>query len=220
MLVNQEFFSEMTTKQKIGYLFEYYRIIFIASPLLLILCACLIIPKFVNKKIDAHCLILNDAQNDNLAVQITYGFPKFLNKEDFLLDVSNKYPFFYLEEQGMNCPEDNTETLLLNLFKKQKADVLIADYKTMLWAVHQGLARPIEDALPEELLKKLEPYFVHAYLQGNNEGDGKAYGLDISATQLIKDYSGNYKDAVVLIPDRTAQPQVGVNFIKFLFGID
>ena len=218
MLINKEYFNGMTLWQKIKYLFYYYRVIIMVALLVIIFSVFLILPLFKGK-INAYCLILNDTENYRLVEQITNGFPQFLNDGKYVIDVNNRYPFFYVEDQGINWPEDGTNFRILSLVPNKMADVAIADYKTMLWAVYQEFVEPIDAVLPEALLERLKPYFVYAYFRGHDECDGKVYGLNISGTELMKHYSGNYKDAVVFIPNITAQPEAGINFIKYLYNI-
>jgi hypothetical protein len=219
MLINKKYFNGMTFGQKIKYLFYYYRVIIIVALPVIVFSAFLILPLLKGKKIDAYCLILNDTGNYRLVEQITNGFPKFLNNGKYVIDVNNRYPFIYVEEQGINWPEDGANFRILSLVPNKMADVAIADYKTMLWAVYQEFVEPIDAVLPEELLERLEPYFVYAYFQGHDECDGKVYGLDISGTELMKQYPGRYKDAVIFIPNITAQPETAIHFIKYLYNI-
>ena len=67
----------------------------------------------------------------------------------------------------------------------------------------------------------IEAYFVYVPFQANQENELVLYGLDISDTEVYKDNFRAYKEAVVLIPNVTKQPEVevGVSFIKYLFGL-
>ena len=76
--------------------------------------------------------------------------------------------------------------------------------------------------LPEDLYKKLEPYFVYARFEketDKDKNDGVVYGLDISDTEFYKGYSDNYKDAVIAFPEFSKNKEAAVKFVKCVYGI-
>jgi len=216
MLINKKYFKEMSLPKKIKYLLSYYGLAAVGVAALVFIIVYLVKPVFENYKYNAYCLILNDTWNEDLAAHIKKEFPKYLNNDKYLFNVSNDYPFFYLEEEGINWPEDGTNFKLLTCVKTHNCDVMISDYNTMLWTIHQEFIYPIDEILPGELLEKLKPYFVYANFKGNS--DGKVYGLNISETEVYKKYSRNYKNAVLLIPNATKRPKVAVEFIKYIYA--
>jgi hypothetical protein len=220
MLLNKQYFREMTLPQKIKYLFSYYSLSIIIVTLAVIFTVYLVKPTFENKKYNAHCLILNDTENTGLVEQLKNGFPKFVNNEKILIEIDNGFPFVYIEEEGINLPEGTTIYNLLSRVPNHTADIIIADYKTMLWAVYQEFVYPIDTILPKQLLEKLEPYFVYACFQNEDECKRKVYGLNISDTDVYKGHSVNYEEAIVLIPNITKQPEVGIKFVQYIFGIE
>jgi hypothetical protein len=219
VLVNKQYFNEMSLPNKVKYLIHYYGLAVIGVVVLIFFIIYLVKPIFENKKYDAYCLILNDTENNELVERIQNGFPKYLNDSKYSIGVDNSYPFFYLEEEGINWPGEGIIYKFLNLSGTHKADVMISDYNTMLWAVYQEFIYSIDQILPAELLEKLEPYFVYAYFKDYDESDGKIYGLNISETKVYKGYSGNYENAIILIPNVTKQPEMVINFIKYLFEL-
>jgi len=220
MLVNNQYFKEMTLPQRIKYIFQYYGVKLIIGAVIVALAIFLIKPVFSKKKnSDAYCLVLNDIGNFDLVEYIEKGFPEFLNDEEYLFSVDNLYPFAYLEELGINWPGDSSLYKFFALELSNKADVIIADYNTMLYGVYAEFITPIDTILPDELLEKLEPYFVYANLKGQDGNDGKVYGLDISETEVYKGRSFSYENAVLFIPKWSIQPEAGINFVKYCFGL-
>jgi len=220
MLVNNQYFKEMTLPQRIKYLLQYYGAKIIIGAVIIALAIFLIRPLFLEKKnYNAYCLVLNDMGNYGLVEYIEKGFPEFLNDEKYLISVDNLYPFAYLEELGINWPGDSSRNKFFALELSNRADVVIADYNTMLYGVYAEFITPIDTILPEELLEKLEPYFVYANFKGQGENDGKVYGLDISETEVYKGHSFSYENAVLFIPKWTLQPEAGINFVKYCFGL-
>lgn len=227
MVLMKNRMKELNLKQKLKYLWDYYRWLTIGVLLIFILTFVLIKNiSFNNVKYDAYCLILNDPNNTALVDKIKEGFPIYLNNDKFLINVDNGYPFSYIEEHGLNWPDESSNVKIISITDTNKADVAIADYKTLLWAVHTKYIYPLDEILPADLYKVLEPYFVYAYFQGdNNKTDGKVYGLNISDTKIYKENSNNYKDAVIFIPNLAVEPNqivqhdVAIDFIKYLFEI-
>ena len=219
MLINKQYFNELSLPKKIKYLLHYYGLAIIGIGLILFFIIYLVKPFFEEKNYDAYCLILNDTENKELVERIKNGFPKYLNNTKYSINVDNSYPFTYLEEEGINWPGEGVIFKFLNLPGTHMADVMISDYNTMLWAVYQEFLISIDQILPTELLKKLEPYFEYAYIKDSEESDGKIYGLNISETEVYKGYSNNYENGIVLIPHVTKKPEAVINFIKYLFGL-
>jgi len=220
MLINNEYYKEMTLPQRIKYLFQYYGVKLIIGMLIIVLAIFLLRPLFIGKKnYNAYCLVLNDIGNFGLVEYIEKDFPEFMNDEKYFISVDNLYPFAYLEEMGINWPGNSSLYKFLALELSNRADVIIADYNSMLYGVYAEFITPIDTVLPQELLEKLEPYFVYANFKGQNENDGKVYGLDISKTEVYKGHSFSYENAILFIPKWTIQSEVGINFVKYCFGL-
>lgn len=219
MVVNNNYFKEMSLPQKIKYLLYYYGVKILIGSLIIIFAFYLLIPVITKNKYNAYCLILNDMANSKIVERIEKGFPEYLKDNKYLIKVDNIYEFVFVEEHGINWPADAAHFKFLTLAMSKEADIVIADYNTMLWAVYTDFIVPVETILPTELYDELKPYFVFAQFQGQEESDGGVYGLDISNTEVYKGYSLNYENAILLIPAVTTQPEVGINFIKYCFGL-
>jgi hypothetical protein len=208
-----------TVTQKIKYFASYYWKIAVGVILGIALLVFLLQPLSDRVKYNAYCLLLNDTENDDLAEHIKTGFPKFLNDENYFIDVDKTdYDFIYLEEEGINWPERGASTKLM-VRNAARADVVISDYNTLLWAAYTGFIFPVDEILPADLLARLEPYFVYARFQDEGSEE-KVYGLDISNTEVFKPHSGNYKDGVVSIPKAIDKNETGIQFVKYLFGVE
>ncbi len=219
-------FKELTLKQKIQYLWDYYRTPAIVTILLIIVAVTLIkTVSFNHVKYDAYCLILNDSNNEDIVSRIQEGFPAFLDNDAYKISIDNGYVFSYLEEYGLSWPDQSAVTKITSLVGTNKADMAIADYETMLWAVHTQYIYSLDDILPKDLLEKLKPYWVYAYFKGEITCDGKIYGLNIADTEVYKGHSDNYENAVVFIPNLEVEPnekvshETAIQFIKYLYNI-
>jgi hypothetical protein len=216
----------LTLNQKIKYYWDYYRTITIVGIILLVVAISLVKTITSNKvKHDAYCLILNDTNNSELADRIKTGFPQFLNDDGHSISVDYSYPFYYNEEHQINWPDESAIVKIMSLIDTKNVYVAIADYNTMLWAVYENYIIPMDEILPDDLLNKLEPNYEYAKFQGEEQTDGKIYGLDISETEVYQGYSDQYENTVVFIPNFTTkknrknQQEEAIKFIQYLFQI-
>ncbi len=214
----------LTTKQKLQYYWDYYRI-----TALVIICLIIVIViayKSIASNLhryDSYCILLNDVNNAELVDHISKDFPAYLQKSDYKISVDNGYPFSYIAENDINWPEESSTAKFMSLTSTGKADVALSDYKSLLWAVYKDYACSLEDVLPPSLLEKLKPYYVYADFKGSGGNDGKIYGLDISGTAVFQNYKGNYSDGVIFLPKLTAEDSnlkrkdSVISFIEYFF---
>lgn len=218
MLKNNKYSNEMILPQKIKYLLSYCGVKFLIGALIIGFTLFLLIPVIAKNKYNVHCLVLNDMANFKIVERIEEYFPDYFADKKYNIKVDNIYEFVFVEEEGINWPTDPAHFKFLTLSMTKEADVVIADYNTMLWAVYAEFITPIESILPAELFEELKPYFVYAVFQGQEKSDEIAYGLDISETEMYKGCSLNYEKAILFIPAVTKQPEAGIDFIKYCFN--
>lgn len=214
-------FKQMTLKQKIEYLWDYYKWI----PILTIIIGGIIFSWGKNiiansSAGDAYCLILNDLENDKLVERIKSGFETYSGEEKIKINVDNGFPFTYMEEHGINWPDDVSTMKFTALMGSGNADVAIADFESFLWAGYKGFAMPLDEVLPEEMLSELEPYFIYYDEDEEDSVDAVLCALDISGTDVYKGCEKKYDNAVVYVPTWTEHPEIAVEFIKYLFGME
>jgi hypothetical protein len=217
--------KRMTLANKMQHYWHYYRTITILVLVVLFLVISLIRTVSLNKsKYDAYCLLLNDVNNTRLVNKIEEEFPVYLNNPKSLVNVNNSFPFNYLEDYGINWPD---ESAIVNIMSQDedKAHLAISDYSTMLWAIHENYIYPLEEILPAEMLAVLKPYQEYANFKADKDNDGKIYGLNISDTAVFKGYSDKYENAVVFVPNLTVDPDIKLNhemsiaLIKYFFDM-
>ena len=208
---DDQYFKKLSLMGKIKYYFSDNWKITIGIIFAVVIGVFLLKEVIGNKNYNSYCLVFNDSLNNDLFEQISNGFPKYLNDENYLINISN-YDFIYLEEYGIMWPEEDKIDHVLMGIVPGLADIIISDYETIHWAIYKEYIQPIDLILPAELLEKLKPYFVHL--------NGILYGLNISETEVYKRHSGNYKNAVILIPYVANQPDMYINFIRYIFGME
>lgn len=106
--------KELTFRKKIQYFWDYYRTSTMIFILIFIL-AVFIIRTISSNKVhyDTYCLLLNDSNNDKLVERISKEYSNHKGINPNLIHVDNGYKFNYLEEYGINWPE---ESAIVKLF--------------------------------------------------------------------------------------------------------
>ena len=220
MAVETKPFRELTGKEKLQYFWDYYK--FRALALLLVLLA---VPVGVHmlvqrgRQVDLYCLVWNDISNQGL-VDGLERYPSRAGRE-LTVSVDNGYPFNdETGEAGLYWPDDSASIKLMSLEASGQADVVIADTPSLLFGVYREFAAPLEEALPGELLRRLEPYYVYAEFEGEEGGsDGKAYGLDLSGTDFYKENGGTKENAVLFLPYVSERGQAAADFVRYVYGM-
>ena len=211
----------LNTKDKIGYIWDYYRI-----QIALVILAIIVVISFGVRFIrhmdtNVYCLIFNDTENEELEEHIKSSYSEYIENDKVTASVDNSYMFSYVEEHGLNWPDDGTAVNYMTLQSTGDADVIITDYDSMLWAKYEDFIFPVEDVLPEDLYKKLEPYFTYAIFKddASGEGDGIVYGLDISDSPVYKGHSLNYTHAILCFPNVSTDKEAAIRFTKFIYNL-
>lgn len=215
------YIKQLSTKEKIQYIWDYYRGHIIISLIVIGSIASIIIGRVTKTDTDVYCLIFNDNENIALKEHIMSSYSEYIENPKITADVDNGYMFTYLEDHGISWPDEAGVMKYLNLQSTNKADVIITDYETMLWADYEDFLFPVEDILPTELFKQLEPYYVYAIYKDDptGEGDGIVYGLDISNTEVYDGYALNYDQAILCFPNVSKDKEAAIRFTKYLYSL-
>ncbi len=213
--------KELTTKEKIQYIWDYYRGHIIIA-IIVIGSIGSIVFGWINKvDTNVYCLIFNDSENEALKEHIMSSYSEYLGDNKVTADVDKGYMFSYLEDHGISWPDEGSTIKYMTLYSTGDADVIITDYETMLWADYEDFIFPVEEILPAELYKQLEPYFVYAIYKDDptGEGDGVVYGLDISNTEIYDGYALNYDKAILCFPNVSKDKEAAIRFTKYLYSL-
>lgn len=217
-----EKFKALSPKAKIQYIWDFYKLhIFIA--VVIIGCASSWLVHLSNKTdINVYCLVFNDPENEVLRQHIVDTYSDFTNDSKAEASVDIGYIFSYDYEEKMNWPNDSSTVKYIALQASGKADTIITDYDSMLWALKQDFVYPLEDILPKDLYEKLKPYFV--YMDAKDTTDMSKthipYGLDIADSKIYKGNSLNYDKAILCFPNVSKNPEAAINFVKYMYGIE
>lgn len=215
------YMKQLTTKEKIQYIWDYYKGHIIIAIIIIGTITSLIIGWTNKVNTNVYCLIFNDSENDALKEHIMSSYSEYIGDSKTTASVDNGYMFMYLEEHGISWPDEASVVDYMLLQSTNEADVIITDYETMLWADYEDFLTPVEEILPAELYKQLEPYYVYAIYKDDptGEGDGIVYGLDISNTEIYAGYALNYDYAILCFPNVSEDKEAAIRFTKYLYSL-
>ena len=215
------YMKQLTTKEKIQYIWDYYKGPIIISIVVIGSIASIVIGWITKIDTNVYCLVFNDSENEALKEHIMSSYSEYIGDSKTTADVDKGYMFTYLEDHGISWPDEAGVMKYLTLQSTNKADVIITDYETMLWADYEDFLFPVEDILPAELFKQLEPYYVYAIYKDDptGEGDGVVYGLDISNTEVYHGYALNYDQAILCFPNVSKDKEAAIRFTQYLYSL-
>lgn len=231
----KQYFAEMTTKQKLAYIFQYYTWHMIGIVVAVVVL--IVIGKTVYHASQPTVLNLafinNNGEvamqdyvresyreyyglNDKNHINIYCNFNKSSNGETMyeegasLDDESSLY---------MQSPADEAMGYAMTV---TVLDAMICDEKALeLYASAEETAA-IENVIPEELYKKIEDKVVIKSDPNKVKLGGEPYGvaIDVSDTEFIKNCNLTYEKAYLVIPStRKMNEENVVNFINFMFEL-
>lgn len=213
--------KSLSFRDKIQYIWDYFKFHILVVFVVIGLVIMLLTNHSNYVKANLYCLIFNDSSNTALEEHLISTYSEYSGIEPDTISIDSRYVFSLEDENGIIWPEQGSSVNYLRAQATGEADVIITDYDSMLWAKYVNFLAPVDEILPEDLYKQLEPYFVYAVFENDSDetGDGKVYGLDISKTEIYQGHSLKYEDAIVCLPNVSENPEAAINFIKYLYGI-
>lgn len=214
-------FKSLSKKEKIQYIWDYYKL-HIAIVIIIIGVIFSYVTRFSNRIVtEVYCLVFNDPENEGLRNHLTSTYSEYINNDNITASVDAGYLFSYDETEKMNWPDTSTTVKYMAIQSSGEADTIITDYNSMLWAAKVELLTPVDKALPADLCKQLEPYFVYMDAKDiKDESQEKIiYGLDITESKIYKGHSYNYDKAILCFPNVSKNPEAAIKFVKYMYGI-
>lgn len=214
-------FKSLTKKQKIGYIWDFYKIHIAIVIAVLGIISSYAIRWYNHVDTNVYCLVFNDPENEDLKQHIMSTYSEYINNDKMTASVDIGYIFSYDQEEKMNWPNNSSSVKYAALQASGDADTIITDYDSMLWTIKQDFITPVKDILPEDLYHQLEPYFV--YMEPKDTTDKSktkiVYGLDITNSKIYKGHSYNYDKAILCFPNVSKDPDAAIRFAKYMYGL-
>lgn len=215
-------FRALSFTAKIQYIWEFYKLRITIVVLSIALGTAIIHGVATNNRKPLYCAVFNDLNNEKIENRVKEKYSEYTGCKKNDIKVDTGYGFKMSDEYGYNRIDAGSSIRFMSVQSAKEMDVIITDRSSLLWVKSEGFLVGVKDVLPENLYKKLEPYFVYARFEketDKDKNDGVVYGLDISDTEFYKGYSDNYKDAVIAFPEFSKNKEAAVKFVKCVYGI-
>lgn len=212
----KEKLKSMPFKEKISYLWEYYKLhaLFFIVMVVFIVYA---INAFTKPKIEnkLYAAIINNTVTPEIWDEYIDIITEYLEIDTLTEDIELNYRYYY---NGDAEYEANMRQAFVVYLAASEIDIVIAPMSEFAGYVENGFFTPLSDQLPTDLYSSLANKF---YLAGT-EDDPKvaAYGIYMEDTKLYREHSLPTEDDPVLIGiiANSTHKATSVDFIRFLFG--
>lgn len=210
-------FRALSFTAKIQYIWEFYKLRITIVVLSIALGTAIIHGVATNNRKPLYCAVFNDLNNGKIEDVLRKSIPSTQVAKKMILKWTRDMVLKCQMEYGYNRIDAGSSIRFMSVQSAKEMDVIITDRSSLLWVKSEGFLVGVKDVLPENLYKKLEPYFVYARFEketDKDKNDGVVYGLDISDTEFYKGYSDNYKDAVIAFPEFSKNKEAAVKFVN------
>lgn len=219
----KQLFAEMNGKEKIKYIFQYYKWHIIIAVILV--ASIWEIGKGVYRSTFPNLLDLAFVNHDGKATMYDYTVDAY--REYYNLDTKNHINVYCNIYKTLEDEEVMTTTSPMNEAMAYSTllstiDVMICDEKALEIYVSNTDTAAVDSVLPEDIYNKVEdkavieadPYKVKF------EGEPYVVALDVSDTEFIKNCDLSYDKAYLLIPSAVpANDESVVRFVNFVFDL-
>lgn len=226
--------AEMTTKQKVEYILQYYIWHIIGFVALVI--GLIVIVKTVYTSTMPTVLSIGFVNNNSTASLQDYVKDSY--REYYDLDTKNHINVHLdldksndgetaladdasLEEELAYQMQSPAEQAMAYATTVTVLDAMICDEEALELYMSAEETTAIDSVLPDELYKKVEDKIVIGADPNKVKFGGEPYSvaIDVSDTEFIKNCNLSYDKAYLVIPaTRKMNDENTVNFVKFIFG--
>lgn len=219
----KQLFAEMNGKQKIKYIFQYYKWHIIIAVILVV--SIWEIGKGAYQSTFPNLLDLAFINHDGKATMYDYTVDAY--REYYNLDTKNHINVYCNLYKTLDDEDVMTTTSPMNEAMAYSTllstlDVMIGDEKALEIYISNTDTVAVDSVLPEDLYKKVEDKAVIKADPYKNKCEGEPYvvALDVSDTEFIKNCDLSYDKAYLLIPCSVpANDEAVVRFVNFIFDL-
>lgn len=231
----KQFFAEMDKKQKIEYIFTYYKWHMIG--VIVLVFAVIAIGKTVYHASLPTVLNLAFINNNGDGVNQEYVVDAY--REYYDLGTRNHINLYCdfnknangdvaidenasLEEEMAYYAQSPADEAMAYAITATVLDAMICDEEAMELYVSAEETTAIDNVLPEDIYKQIEDKVVIKSDPNKVKFDGEPYSvaIDVSDTEFIKNCNLSYDKAYLVIPStRKMNDENTVNFINFIFDL-
>jgi hypothetical protein len=213
-LTEKQKLKDMTFEDKIGYLWEYYRIhaAVLVGAIALI---SYIIYEIITPNIETqfNAAIINNSISDEVWEQYDANFSEYLDLDPKTEDVQLNYNF-YLKSEGEYSM--NMQQALTTYIAAGEVDVIIAPESTFKSYVYNGFFENISDQLPTDLYTSLADYVFISDTEENS--DKIVYGIYLTDSKLFAENANNTDPYVLGILANAGHKENAAEFLRMLYN--
>ncbi len=206
--------KDMTFQEKIGYLWEYYRI---HAAVLVGVIALLsyIIYEIITPNIETqfYAAIINNTISDEVWEQYGANLSVYLDLDSETEDIQLNYNFY------LNSNSEYTMSMqqaLTTYIAAGEVDVIIAPESTFKDYVYNGFFEKISDQLPTDLYTSLADY---VFISNTEEAPEKnVYGIYLTDSKLFSEHANNTDPYVLGILANAAHKENAAEFLRMLYN--
>lgn len=206
-------FKELDFRQKISFIWDYYKW-WIAGFILLIIVAANTIPTMIenSKEVALYAVFVNTEIANPDSTDI---IDHFIKEKD--IDIENKRTVLDTsliinrnrgDQFSMQCNQK-----MLALFASNEPDILLCDVDNYDFYAENGCFASLEDVLPKELFEKYKPYMLTC---SSSDDQTIYYGINVKTSKVLADERAYKIEPVFSICSKVNQPENAIKFLEFL----
>jgi hypothetical protein len=211
----KEKLSDMTFRNKLAYLWMYYRIQAFAT-IVAVALAGYIVYTIVTPDIKTqfYAAIINNTIHTETLDQLTIDFSNYLQIDPKIekVDINSGFYFNADGEYAMNMRQ-----ALTTYVSAQEIDVIIAPESEFKNFAYYGYFNKLSDQLPTDVYSDLTDYFYMSDQEDSPERN--VYGIYLTESDLFKKNANNKDPYILGIVANSKHPDNTVDFIKYLFQL-
>lgn len=207
-------FKELNFKEKLSFIWDYYKWWFIFSFIVIVLIA-YTIPSFIENKKEPviYAAFIN---TEILNQESTTLMDDFIKEYDF--DMKGKR---IVLDTSLIINRDRADQLSVQSNQKLQAllsaktlDVIVCDEENFQFYAEIGCFLSLEDVLPKDLFEKYKPYMLTC---NSKETDQTIYyGINIRTSKVLADEDAYRVDPIFTICANANRTENAVKFLEFL----
>lgn len=226
--VRKELYSKntegMSRKEKASYFFDYYKWQVIIPVVIVVFVAFLAHTIYMNKRpVALGFAILNVQDTDSVDLSFEDDYINYFDitgsyqfKESLGLDID--YDYYKEHEDYIQTSNSTDYSILSSDCDLGSNDVIISNDTGLRYCASENIVKPLKGYLSEAVYAALEPYMVS---YEDPSGTERAYAIDISNTQFVKNLDLGYADVYVAFPGAIDRNYTNsLRFLEYVLGIE
>ncbi|GMQ62924.1 hypothetical protein [Vallitalea maricola] len=215
---NKAKFKELTRKEKVEYIWEYYKLHFFAGILVLI-----IVGSFLNIWVfnpPPKSAVSVNFVGSSIFADNTEPLEKELNPIIVTEEMGNKKVFFNTYIFGIEDPQMQmaTQTKFVANISARELDVLILDKEQFDSLVLQGSMLPLDQVFSEDELNNLNDRLLKS--KSEEDTNEQIYGIDVTDNEKIKTVMVGDSEKVIGVVSNTLKIEESKKVIKWFLDME